>query len=84
MNTMHKQAAAATARPSFTVKIVHALLALTLALAILTIRLEAKHIGEEIPQIAHHICNSCGEEIPQLVHPAGEKLAGGVPGGVVN
>lgn len=65
MNAMHNHASAATTRLSFPTKAVRALLALTLALAMLTILPKANHIGEEIPQVAHHICNSCGEEIPQ-------------------
>ena len=82
MNAIHKYVSEATNRPSLTAKAVRALLALTVVLALLTILPEANHIGEEIPQIAHHICNSCGEEIPQLVYPSGEKLVEGVVGGV--
>ncbi|MFN8490697.1 MAG: hypothetical protein U0350_24110 [Caldilineaceae bacterium] len=68
MNAMHKHISEATARPSLAAKAFRTLLALTVALAMLTILPEAKHIGEEIPQ---------------WIQPSGAELAGGLSGGVV-
>lgn len=96
MKTLRKQT---TGRSSLTTKAVHAFLGLVMLTPLAALgQPVVKHIGEEIPQLVHHICPSCGEEIPQLVyHPCrscgeeipqgansrGEELAGGVAGGVI-
>lgn len=86
MNTMHNQTAGTpTGRQTFTTKAVLALLALAmLAILAASIQPAVNPFEEEIPQVVHHICNSCGEEIPQRAHTSNEKIAGGASGGVLS